>query len=395
MNLPKGKLGFARLSAKGSAAAIVLTDGKPPAAFQIFAAGVNDSDYGPITFDDIAAAMVLQNRREKGNPLYFDFNHGMAKQYATAEEGKSAGTFDIEAKDGALCAMDCQYTEEGFDRLAKREYNLFSPYFRTLTDDTGVCRPLELLNVAFLNLAGLNGLQPLAAGSAALAAGAGNNPQETSMTEAEIQALQARNTALETENRTLRDGAREVVALSGTLALGASAVPADVTKAVTGLLSLRRDLHKLTSQESDAGAVGVIEGWREKSAQAEGVIAAAAQAASDALTTELGIVLDDGIKAAKVSPADRDIFETAALAKGGGKASKEGIAYLRARIDARPKQVSTEGTGQKKDAREIAPEAKAVAVQMGVNMTEYELFLTDRPAWEAKQLEKKQPAAGR
>lgn len=393
MNLPKGKLGIARLSAKRAAAAIVLTDGKPPAEFQLFSPGVNDSDYGPITFDDIAAAMVMQNRTEKGNPLFFDFNHGMATEYATAEQGKSAGTFDIDMRDAALMAVGCQFTEEGFDRIAKREYNLYSPWFRTLTDEAGVCRPLELLNVALLNLAGLNGLKALAASAAAV--GAEPNKQESSMTDTEIQALRDRITALESENRRLGDPAREVGTLTGVLMLGANAAPSEVTKAVSGLLMLRRDLHKLTSQDSDAGAVGVIEGWREKSTQAEGVIAEAAKAQTDALVTELGVVLDDGIKAGKVSPADREIFETAALAKGGGHASKEGILYLRGRIDARPKQVSTEQTDQARQDLEITPQAKAVAVQMGVNMTDYELFRSDRPAWEAKQLEKIQPAPGR
>ena len=139
----------------------------------------------------------------------------------------------------------------------------------------------------------------------------------------------------------------------------------------------------------------MIEGWREKSTQAEGVIAAAAAAQAAALVTELGIVLDDGIKAGKVSPADRDIFEAAALAKGGGKASKEGILYLRGRIDARPKQVSTEETGQKKQTQETTQVTRVVAAQMGVKMDDVELFKTDRPAWEAKQIAKRPGASAR
>lgn len=404
MNLPKGKLGFARLSAKGAAAAIVLTDGKPPAEFQIFAAGVNESDYGPITFDDIAAAMVMQNQEEKGNPLFFDFNHGMTVQYATAEQGKSGGTFDIAVRGGALLATDCQFTEEAFDRIAKREYNLFSPWFRTLTDDAGVCRPLQLLNVALLNLAGLNGLQPLAAGARLETGDQNMNPIKCMACGNPIPGMSGEG---EAACGGCFRGAQKMSAVdfpqvqatirANALALGIKpgADHSEQPALVTGLMSLRRDLHKATGQDSDAGAIGVIEGWKEKSAQAEGVIAAAAKTAADALTTELGVVLDDGVKAGKVSPAQREIFEAAALAKGGGKASKEGILYLRAKLDTLPKLVSTEATGQKKDPVQIPAVAGVVAAQMGIKRDDYELFRTDRAAWEAKQLEKKTQPVGR
>ena len=85
-------------------------------------------------------------------------------QGATDEQGKSAGTFDPGDRAAARCSRrTASITEEGFARIAKREYNLFSPWFRTITDDdrTSAGR-YELLNVAFVNLAGLNDLQAIA-----------------------------------------------------------------------------------------------------------------------------------------------------------------------------------------------------------------------------------------
>jgi hypothetical protein len=389
---PKGKLGTARLAAKGGGASLVLPDGKPPAEFCIFRAGVNESDYGPITFDDIAAAMVMQNAAEKGNPFYFDFNHGMAVPGATDEQAKAAGTFQLEVRDGCLMAVRCQYTENGATRLAAREYNLFSPYFRTATEADGTCRPYELLNVAFVNLAGLNDLAPIAAGARLHDQG---DPQMDY--EALYKKAQARVEELEGEIKTLRPAGTEVVALGRLLAIAPTAGETERAACVTGLMALRADIVKVTGQESAAAALGIIEGWKEKAGQADELIAAKAKAEGDAIVLELKTVLDDGVKAGKVSPADRDLFEDAALAKGAGKPSKEGIAYLRARIDSRGKQVSTEETGQKKpEAPVITGTTKIVAVQMGVKVEDFELYQTDRKAWEEKvknQANQGRPAA--
>jgi phage I-like protein len=389
VDLPKGTIGELKFTGESSRKLPVLPDGKPVSEFVIFDAGANDSDYGPIEFDAIAAAFILSNDEDKGNPLQFDFNHGMAKQYATAEEGKSAGTFEIAVRDGALWAVNCQWTKEAYARIEAREYNLFSPWFTYITGDDGVCRPYKLYNVAILNMAGLNGITQLAVAAASAAI----QDQENSMTPEEQKRLQDRVATLETENATLRAAAAEVVQIGHSLALGANTGPTERTAAVSGLLMLRRDVHKLVGQTTDAGALGAIEALKDKAAKAEDLEARQLKLESDAIAAELNLVLDDAVKAGKVSPGTREIFQEAALGKGGGKPSTEGVAYLRARLEGLPKLVSTTETSQKQQSAETTPAARGIAVQMGVNMADFELFKTDRAAWEAKIRDRNKPAA--
>lgn len=381
MNLPKGKIGKLEFTGKTSRPLPILDDGKPVNEFVIFAPGTNDSDYGPVEFDQIAAACVMTKYAEKANPLYFDFNHGMATRYATAEQGKSAGTFEVEVRDGALLAVNCKWTEEAYERIAKREYNLFSPWLEYIDCDDGVRRVYQLHNVAILNLAAMNGINQLAAGAAA-------TEEKDTMTPEEIKRLTDRITALETENAALRGAGAELTSIGGTLALGANAGAHERSKAITGLLQLRAEVLGLTGQDNVAGALGVLEAYKTKAGQADELVAKAAKAESDAIAVEMGAVLDEGIKAGKLSPGMRDIFEQAGLAKGGGKPSKEGVAYLTAKLGEMSKQVSTEETGQKRAPAKVTEGAKVVAVQMGVNMDDYELFVTDRPSWEAKVKER-------
>lgn len=336
MKLPKGKTGTTRLSAKGGGTSLILTDGKPPAEFRIFRAGVNDSDYGPITFDDIAAAMVMQNAREKGNPFYFDFNHGMTVEGATDEQGKSAGNFNIEVRNGELWAIDCMYTENGGERLASREYNLFSPAFRWIADETGTCRVFQLLNVAFVNLAGLDGLQPLAAASSAVGA---TRDEETDMSPEEIQKLKDRCDRVDAENVTLRAAAHEVVALSGTLALGSNATPRELGTAVTGLLALRGEVRKITGQDTDEKAVAALQAIAAKAGRTDAAEAQIGEVQASTAKSQFDAVLDGASQAGKLPPADRAKLEASILALTGGKitpaaieAAKTNVSLLSARV---------------------------------------------------------------
>lgn len=386
MSLPKGKIGKLLFTGRTARPLPILEDGKPVSEFVIFAPGTNETDYGPCEFDAISAACVMTKYAEKANPIYFDFNHGMANKYATAEQGKAAGTFELEVRDGALLAVNCKWTEEAYERIAKREYNLFSPWLEYIDCDDGVRRIYRLVNVAVLNLAAMNGINQLAAGSAAI--------EEKDMTPEEIKRLTDRITTLETENSAMRAASSELVSIGKTLQLGGNAGVHEISKSITGLLALHGDVLALTKQETPAAAMGVLEAWKDKAAQADDLVAKAAKAEGDAIAVEMGTILDEGIKAGKLQPGMRDIFEQAALGKGAGKPSKDGVAYLRAKVGELTKQVSTTETPQKREAGEVTPAAKVVAVQMGVNMDDYELFRTDRPAWEAKVKERSnKPAA--
>ena len=362
MTPPKGKLGTARLAARGDSQSLVLADGKPPAAFRIFRAGVNDSDYGPITFDGIAAAMVMQSAAEKGNPFFFDFNHGMTVAGATDEQGKSAGQFSLEVRDGELWAVNCQYTENGAARLASREYNLFSPYFGTVTDADGICRPYELMNVAFVNLAGLNDLTPIAAGARR------DNEGATKMKSVKCAGcgdamkglkFDAKDGDGDNDGDEVADaycaacykaGAKKMSAAVVALGMRPDAGDADQVAAVTGLLALRGQVRKFTGQDTDEKAVAALSAIVSKAERTDAAEAEVAEIKAASARAEFDAVLDGAAKDGKLPPADRKKLEETILALTGGKitsqaieAAKTNVSMLSARVTTRP---TPEPTGQ-------------------------------------------------
>lgn len=357
MTPPKGKLGTARLAARGDGQSIVLADGKPPAEFRIFRAGVNDSDYGPITFDSIAAAMVMQSAAEKGNPFFFDFNHGMTVDGATDEQGKSAGQFSLEVRDGELWAVNCKYTENGAARLASREYNLFSPYFGTVTDADGICRPYQLKNVAFVNLAGLNDLTPIAAGARR------DNEGATKMKSVKCAGCADPMKGLKIDDgdgdedatdaycaACYKAGAKKMSAAVVALGMRPDAGDADQVAAVTGLLALRGQVRKFTGQDTDEKAVAALSAIVSKAERTDAAEAEVAEIKATAARAEFDAVLDGAAKDGRLPPADRKKLEETILALTGGKitsqaieAAKTNVSMLSARVTTRP---TPEPTGQ-------------------------------------------------
>jgi phage I-like protein len=309
--------GVAHLS--GLIDVVLLPDGTPPREFRMFRAGVNESDYGPITVDEKALAELIAADQEKGNPLYFDWNHGMAKPFATREEGASAGTFKLEARNGELWVVDCQYTADGFEDLKSRRYNLFSPAFAWRTEG-GVKRPTRVINCAFVNLAGLNDLNPIAA-SARLTSG--DDPMDEKLKE-----LQDKLTAATAEIATLKAEAASRGVLTLGAVVGVAGGEPEIRTAITGLVAARREILLLTAKDTDAGAMGVIQAWKashEKVATLSAQLDGIAQAGRN---TEFKATLDKLVTEKKVTPAFRKDFWEAKHAPGGN-VTEAGLEMLR------------------------------------------------------------------
>lgn len=375
----------------------VLDDGAPPSEFVIFKPGVNESDYGPLTFDDLAAVLVLKSHQEKGNPLYFDLNHGMFRQNPTAEDGKSYGEFDIEVRDGALMAVNCMWTEEGARLISKREYNLFSPAFRYFDDEDGVRRPYELVNVALVNLAGLDNIRPLAAG-ADLSEGDLMDPKEM---QEKLEKALAAIAAKDSEIAQLRakDATRGLLILAAPLGLAGDASIEDVSGAVRGLITLRADVRKIVGVEKDGDILGVLQAFKgshERVALLSAEVETAKQADRD---DKFAALLGKGVADGKVPPGLKPYWE--GQCKEGGKVTERGLSMLTSYIEtapvlaAGPGEVAVPGRGSGQPPSVVAT---GLALQMGVGLDDYQLFKTDRAAWAEKVLkdrQSKQPNAQR
>lgn len=306
-----------------------------PSEFRIFRAGVNDSDYGPIMFDEAAATTVMTANAEKGNPLFFDWNHGMAvpKEVRTREQGASAGRFKLAVRDGELWAVECEWNEAGAASIARREYELFSPFFAWNADADGVIRPTQVLNCALVNMAGLDHLVPIAAEA--------KQNGDATMNEAEIRALQERANKAEAELVALR-GKNGVMALAAVVGVSDEA---EVKTAVTALVKVRTDLLALTAKTDIPSALGVIDGWKSSHLEVVGLKARDQERETIALEGEFTALLDKAVKEHRVYPAELVAFKEDRLAPYGGKVTKECVARLSAHLPTITPRAKSPGAG--------------------------------------------------
>lgn len=330
-------------------AKITLAAKQAPTEIRLLQFGVNDSDYGPVVFDEIAAAQVMQDYREKGiERLYADWNHGMypvdPNKRPTREEAKSCCSFVPAVINGELWATQIEWNDKGRSDVESEEYNLFSPALGFNIGDDGAMRPRSLLNFALVNDAGLNGIAPLLAASAADVNGGhimDAKDQRISQLETEIKETRA-------ENDKLRASDLEVASIHGTLTLAATAGKDERTEAVKGLVGFRTEVLALTGKTTPAEARGVIQGWKSKAEGYDKLATEKAEAETAAISKEIEEVITLATKDGKLGfePAKTEERKQQAFAIGGGKPTKEGVAFLKSLADSMPKAVVTEGAKQ-------------------------------------------------
>lgn len=323
-------------------------DGKAPTEIRILRAGLNETDRGyPILFDDVAAAMVMEAFRVDGKPrLYADWNHGMLPSEdgtpPTRESGASSCSFVPEIRDGELWAADIEWTAKGRADVEGREYNLFSPAFPPWTDEEGNVRPKKLINFALVNLAGLRNIEPLLAASADVL-----GTKETTMTAEEITRLTARNTELETENKTLRLAATEVASLTGVLALGGSAGATERADTVRGLVTLRAEVLRATGETTNEGAVAALRSIKDQAAKATALEAQIEADRATALRAELDVVWALAAKEGKLPPGEIKEEEESLTQFTGGKVTRAVVDAARRRVEKLGARVVRAGEGER------------------------------------------------
>lgn len=205
-----------------------------PTELRLFKKGDNTSEKGTFLFDSSAALSVLDNLRDRGVRLPFDYNHGMTAlfQLNPAEQAKAAGWFTLECRNGELWAVSIEWTEEASDKIRKKEFAYFSPTF----DHDDENRITMLVCVALTNTPALHGLDPL---MAAITAG---NPQP--------------------------EGARGMdKRILAQLGLSENATVEQVLAALNDNANLRAQILSVTGKTTTAEALGVIHGYKENAEQ--------------------------------------------------------------------------------------------------------------------------------
>jgi phage I-like protein len=349
---------------------ISLSDGKAPSEFRLLRYGVNDSDYGPITFDEIAAAMVMKDFAEKGIPrLFADWNHGMIPDdpddKPSRADGASCASFVPAVRNGELWATDVQWTDDGRTDVEGRRYNLFSPAFSWEVGGDGQLRPNCLINFALVNRAGLDNIAPLIAATATAIRQQGSLHMEYEKLYQETKlALEAAHIRI----KALEGTGAEVMALSAAVGIRPDAASTDRLTAVQGLVTFRGDILKLAGADSVAAAVGTFAQWKDKAVKHDELVVLAAKRDEESLGKELDGALKRYSNELKLPPAEIPHERAAALAFGGGKPSKEGIAYLTARYENAAPRVSGSEVAQREGAAPLPTKTEERMNRlMGVN----------------------------
>jgi phage I-like protein len=334
-----------------------LVDREPPREFRVFTKGVNGSSKGDFLFDQQAADGVLSAFAEHGIDLVIDYDH--AALAAPMVKVEAAGWIKgLEVRNGDLWATGVSWTAAGEKDLRAGAYRYISPTF-DWDEKTG--RVGKLITVSLLNTPALFGLDALVAAGALIDKGESMDP-ELKKAHDRAAELERQLAVAQDEVRALK-GQNATAALSSTIGLGASATADEVRAGVVALAQLRGKVLELTGKDSIPAALGTVEGWKSEAADAGRLKREKDEIEQAGFKKEIDTLLDQASKDGKIPPAERPGWEKDALFFGGGKASKDGVAWLSARVTTLvPK---TGGNAGASNAGASNAGAGGVAVQKG------------------------------
>jgi phage I-like protein len=140
-----------------------------PREFKILNRGLTRVRKGGKTYslllDEQAEKAVFAAMGEQGREqLPLDYDHGMLGMISGPDSSASAGWFGVELRADGLYASNIEWTSRARKAIEEREYRFTSPaVMLEETDEVGVLRVAELINVALTNLPATVGQKPLVA----------------------------------------------------------------------------------------------------------------------------------------------------------------------------------------------------------------------------------------
>jgi hypothetical protein len=145
---------------------VSIAAGAPPTEFRLLKAGVNQTEKGPLLFDQQAAAAVMQRFNQQGVDLMIDLNHDSLDEQARRTRRDAAdavGWCRLQVRPGPeLWAVDVRWNSDGAARLAKKTQRYISPvaFYEPETR-----RVAEVFNLALVAMPATHGAPALVAAS--------------------------------------------------------------------------------------------------------------------------------------------------------------------------------------------------------------------------------------
>lgn len=244
---------------------------EPPTEFLLFPAGIfsarwEDGSTHSGMWDAIAEKMTLESFASRGRQLAVNWNHSDESPFASIEDKKAAGWFNLESRESGLWMVDIEWTETAAEHIRKKEYRYLSP--KWTSDDYG--RPTELFNVSLTNDPALLSIRPLAAS---------------------------------TEMK--GDDVKTIIAA---LKLPDSATEADVVRTVGELqntATLSASVLKLTGKTDADQALGIISAWKEDATRVASLSAELAEIKKEQASVRIASLLDTAEADMRISPAEK------------------------------------------------------------------------------------------
>jgi phage I-like protein len=294
-----------------------------PTEFRLFKMGVNDSEKGPVLFDEQSAVSVMSEWKRRGLELTADYEHSTLLKARKGEKSpNSCKSFGLEVRADGLYAVGCKWTDEAKADIESGRYRYFSPYFHH--DEDG--RVTALINFGLTNTPALNGIAPLMAASLLT--------EDIDMDE--LEKAKARIAELDAEIAKLKTrGDREaIVALSVSAGLDPATDRTALNARVRELTEFRTAALSLAGASATTEAIGNFTAWKADASKAKEALSRMASMEEKALDDELEALMAKADKERKLSPAEAPTFRAIALS-GGDKPTRQGLQTLTACIAAK------------------------------------------------------------
>lgn len=306
----------------------------PPTEFRLFTAGKVQTEKGVFLFDQEAAKLVEEGIKRRKTELMFDYNHASLdpKPLDPERAARAAGWHDVEVRNGELWAVNIRWTAAAAAGIRAKEWRYYSPAF---LDDPKTGRIVDYINCALTNLPATHDLTPLVAASQETVMEDDKTKSETEAKLAEaLEDSKAKDeiiAKLKEENKAMKTKLAEAEKASKGEELE-NDEKKEEAKRTSRLVEAAR---KITGRQDLAEVEGALLALAQSHDQVQKLSTRVAELEAQRANDEIAALVDDAVRAGKVTPAKREEFIK--LGRESRKALETTLSMLVPVVDTQPR----------------------------------------------------------